>query len=61
MASELDSGPSSDGSNAAIWKLIRQRAHQLATLRRHPTDSELDDFTRLVQRLPAPGALRSSR
>lgn len=62
MASgELDSVKSSEHSNAAMWRLIRQRAHQLASLRRKPTDRELDDFTRLVERLPAPRALPSTR
>ena len=57
MASpQPDPGPPADGSNAAIWKLIRQRAHQLATGRRDATDHELDDFTRLVERLPPPVA-----
>jgi hypothetical protein len=58
---ELDRGQSLNGSNADLWRLIRRRAHQLATLRRDPTDHELDEFTRLVERLPAPAALRPSR
>jgi hypothetical protein len=58
---EHDLGLPSDGSRAAIWRLIRQQAHQLATLRRNPTDRELDDFTRLVETLPAPRALRPGR
>jgi hypothetical protein len=58
---ELDGGQRSELSNAAMWRLIRQRAHQLATLRRDPTDRELDDFTRLVEQLPAPQTIRSTR
>lgn len=58
---DVDAGQPEDGSYAAMWRLIRQRAHQLATLRRHPTDRELDDFTRLVERLPAPRALHPGR
>ena len=56
-----DAAHALDGSNAALWKLIRTRAHQLATLHRDPTDRELDEFTRLVEQLPAPAALRPSR
>jgi hypothetical protein len=59
--SDVDPGQSADGSYAAMWRLVRQRAHQLATLRRDPTDRELDDFTRLVERLRAPRALHPSR
>jgi hypothetical protein len=57
-SSEIDAGHP-ERSNADIWRLVRRRAHQLATLRRYPTDRELDDFTRLVERLPAPGAYPS--
>lgn len=61
MASpQPDPGSAPDGSKAAIWRLIRHRAHQLATGRRDPTDHELDDFTRLVERLPPP-APRANR
>ncbi len=56
MASSEFDAAHPERSNAEIWRLIRQRAHQLATLRRYPTDHELDEFTRLVERLPAPGA-----
>jgi hypothetical protein len=56
----LASGPP-EHSYAPLWRLIRQRAHQLATLGRSPTDRELDDFTRLVEELPAPTAIRSMR
>jgi hypothetical protein len=58
---EADISPSGEHSNTALWRLIRKRAHQLATLRRDPTDHELDDFTRLVERLPAPRAFDSGR
>lgn len=62
MASpDMEPGRRLDGSNAALWKLIRTRAHQLATLRRHPTDRELDEFTRLVEQLPPPAAVRPNR
>ncbi len=62
MASrEHHSARATESSNAAIWRQIRARAHQLATLRREPTDHELDEFTRLVQKLPAPEAVRSYR
>jgi len=57
----MEPGRRFDGSNAALWKLIRTRAHQLATLHRHPTDRELDEFTRLVEQLPPPAALRPNR
>ncbi len=53
--------PSSERSNATTWRLIRQRARQLAMLGRQPTDGELDDFTRLVGELPAPDMIRISR
>lgn len=58
--SESESAPS-EHSYAPLWRLIRMRAHQLATLGRSPTDRELDDFTRLVEQLPAPGLIRSLR
>jgi len=58
---DLEPGQDLHGSKAALWKLIRTRAHQLATLHRHPTDRELDEFTRLVERLPAPAGLRPQR
>ena len=59
---EMDSGQTLNGaSNSALWKIIRKRAHWLATLHRHPTDHELDEFTRLVEQLPAPAALRPTR
>ena len=58
---EHDAGSSPEGSRTAIWRQIRQQAHQLATLRRNPTDRELDDFTRLVETLPAPRSLGSDR
>lgn len=56
---DLDHGMS-DGSNAALWRLIRKQAHHLATLRHQPTDRDLDDFTRLVELLPAPRGLNSA-
>jgi len=57
---EFESAPAPNRSNSAIWRQIRQQAHQLARRGRGPTDHELDEFTRLVQQLPAPGAVRSS-
>jgi hypothetical protein len=59
-SSEPDSVPP-ERSYAPLWRLIWQRAHQLATLGRSPTDRELDDFTRLVENLPAPRAFRTTR
>jgi len=58
-ACEFDSAPAPERSNSAIWRRIRQQAHQIAKRGRGPTDRELDDFTRLVQELPAPGTARS--
>ena len=61
MASpEFESAPP-EYSYGPLWRLIRRRAHQLATLGRSPTDRELDDFTRLVEKLPAPRGTRSIR
>jgi len=56
---ELDSAPAPERPNSAIWRRIRQQAHQIAKRGRGPTDRELDDFTQLVQQLPAPAARRS--
>jgi hypothetical protein len=57
MADLTFGAPSPERSNAPMWRVIRQRAHQIASLRRRPTDQELDDFTRLVGQLPAPEAI----
>jgi hypothetical protein len=58
-ARENDAAPPPERANSALWRQIRRQANEIARRGRGPTDRELDDFTRLVQRLPAPRADRS--